>query len=362
MTYTKTRNSKNNDQKITKAFEKIVSGPEVRRLNKNAIGIDIGTSKTVFVTNNKRNSNNTFLSQLNAFLSVEYSKFTEDILRQNKIKHIKWDKSLFVYGDGAQIFANMLNTETRRPLRKGLLNSQEANAVEILKGILEDLIPDTVVPNSPLCFSIPGAPVDSATDLIYHESILKKILDTKGFNSKSINEGMAVVFSELEDENFTGFGISAGGGMCNVCLSYLSIPHISFSITKGGDYIDDAVASVTSEVNTRVRDIKEHDLDLLKKPDNEIEEALQIYYDDLIKSLVTEMKKYINKTSRIPKVENPIPIVLSGGTAKPNGFKERFETVLHKIDFPIEISEVRMARDPINATARGALIAAMHEG
>ncbi|MFW3147052.1 MAG: DUF362 domain-containing protein, partial [Thermoplasmatota archaeon] len=49
-----------------------------------------------------------------------------------------------------------------------------------------------------------------------------------------------VVFSELEDENFTGLGISAGGGMCNVCLAYLSIPLVTFSITKGGDYLDDA--------------------------------------------------------------------------------------------------------------------------
>ena len=54
----------------------------------------------------------------------------------------------------------------------------------------------------------------------------------------AINEGLAVVFSELEDENFTGIGISCGGGMCNVALAYLSIPSIMFSIPKGGDFID----------------------------------------------------------------------------------------------------------------------------
>ncbi|MEA1933427.1 MAG: hypothetical protein U9N60_03205 [Thermodesulfobacteriota bacterium] len=35
----------------------------------------------------------------------------------------------------------------------------------------------------------------------------------------SINEGLATVMSELAHDNFTGIGISMGGGMCNVCLS-----------------------------------------------------------------------------------------------------------------------------------------------
>jgi hypothetical protein len=54
--------------------------------------------------------------------------------------------------------------------------------------------------------------------------------------------------------------------MCNVCLAYLSVPLVSFSINKGGDYIDDATASVTGTINTRVRGIKENGFDLQKKP------------------------------------------------------------------------------------------------
>jgi hypothetical protein len=37
--------------------------------------------------------------------------------------------------------------------------------------------------------------------------------------------------------NFSGIGVSCGG-MCNVCLTYLSVPVISFSVPKGDDYID----------------------------------------------------------------------------------------------------------------------------
>jgi len=165
----------------------------------------------------------------------------------------------------------------------------------------------------------------------------------------------------LEEESFTGLGISAGGGMCNVCLAYLSVPLVSFSINKGGDYIDDAAASVTGTINTRVRGIKENGFDLQEKPNSDIEDALHIYYDDLIMSLVRCLKDSIVQTSTSLKLDRPIPVVLSGGTAKVSGFKERFEHFLKMEDIPLDFSKIRIAEDPLNATAKGALIAAMHE-
>ena len=62
---------------------------------------------------------------------------------------------------------------------------------------------------------------------------------------------------------------------------------------------------------------------------------------------------------RSPKLDQSVPIVLSGGTAIPKGFLNRFTTALGTEDFPIKISEVRVAEDPLNSTARGALMAAL---
>ena len=322
------------------------------------VGVDIGTSKIVF--SEKKNGKIEFSSQRNAFISVDYSKFTEKILNQNQIKYHKIDHSLIVFGDGAETFANMLNTETRRPMCQGLLNPKESYSIEIIKKILDEMLGSSGG-SSKLSFSIPAPPKGSETDIIYHETVLKRHLSEKGYNSTSINEGLAVIFSELEADSFTGLGISAGGGMCNVCLAYLSVPLVSFSIKKGGDYIDDATASVTGTINTRVRGIKENGFDLQRKPDNDIEDALHIYYDDLIMSLVKSLKESIAQTSTALKLDRPIPIVLSGGTAKVRGFKERFEHFLKTENIPLDFSTVRIAEDPLNATAKGALIAAMNE-
>jgi actin-related protein len=149
--------------------------------------------------------------------------------------------------------------------------------------------------------------------------------------------------------------------MCNAALAYLSIPSIMFSLTKGGDYIDKSVAAVVSEHATRVRVIKEETLDLARSPKDKMEKALHIYYEDLVESLVDQLRKAISKAEKLPRTDRPLPIVLSGGTAKPRGFKDLFERTLKSRSFPIEVAEVRMAKDPLTATARGALIAAMYE-
>ena len=60
-----------------------------------------------------------------------------------------------------------------------------------------------------------------------------------------------------------------------------------------------------------------------------------------------------------PNALRPVPLVLSGGTALPKGFRERFEKLLGESEFPIEVSEIRLAREPLTTTARGALVAAL---
>ncbi len=361
------KKDKKREKEIAEAAHKVLSqkasdkgsSRKISGLDQSSVGVDIGTSKIAFAK--RKDSKLEFTSQLNGFITVEYSKFTENILKQNQISHYESEDSIIVYGDGAEVFASILNKEMRRPMRQGLVNPKESNAIEIIKGILDDIVGPPAKKGSQLCFSVPGVPEEAGSDVIYHEAILGRYLSDKGYNVKSINEGLSVIFSELEDENFTGIGISAGGGMCNVCLAFLSVPVISFSIRKGGDYIDDAVASVTGEVNTRIRMIKEKELDLTIKPSDDIEDALHIYYDDLILTLVRKLRESIIQTAKVPELSRPIPVVLSGGTAKPDGFAERFEMLLDREDLPVDISEVRMAKDPLYATAKGALIAASYQ-
>jgi hypothetical protein len=214
-----------------------------------------------------------------------------------------------------------------------------------------------------LCFSAPGKGEGVNGNLVYHEAVLKQFLQSLGYKVKAINEGQAVVFSELQDENFTGIGVSFGGGMCNVSVSFMSMPMITFSVPKGGDYIDRNVAEVMGERNTtKVRLFKEEKLDLSRPPKDEMTGALHIFYEDLMRTLIDRLRSEFAKSGQLPKVDRPMTVVLAGGTARPTGFLQKFEQLLRaEGDFPVQISEVRMASDPLTATARGCYIAALSE-
>ena len=102
-------------------------------------------------------------------------------------------------------------------------------------------------------------------------------------------------------------------------------------------------------------------MDLSRAATDKVTKALHIYYDKLIETLVEELKGAVSRSAKLPRAEYELPLVLAGGTAMPRGFKERFEKVLRARPLPFDIGEVRLASNPLTATARGTLVAALAE-
>jgi hypothetical protein len=328
-----------------------------------ALGLDVGTSRIVLAS--QEDEAFKFDTQLNAFVCVPFSRMTEKALTREGVPFARNGSDLLVHGNEAPRFADLLNSETRRPMTQGVLNPAEPESVPVMRQIVEAMTSSFRDNRPKLCFTVPAWPLAAngvnEEGLTYHEATLRQIFAELDYEVLGINEGLAVIYSELEDTNFTGIGISCGGGLCNVALSYLSMPAMSFSIPKAGDYIDSSAATVTGDLANRVRLVKEERFHFNGHFVDKLQQVLTVYYDDMINGLLTAMKEAFSNPKRMPKLSKPIPLVLSGGTASPKGFRDRFEKLLRATDFPIQISEVRLARDPHTATARGALIAALTE-
>jgi actin-like ATPase involved in cell morphogenesis len=329
--------------------------PEVDEVG--AVGLDVGTSRIVVAGGYNGHKAQT---QLNSFVAVPYSRMTEAILQQNKMVYHRNGKDLYVFGNDSERFASFFSAEPRRPMQHGVMNPQEPMGQQIIQAIIESVVPRGRK-NELLCFSIPGRGEGAESNLVYHEAVIKNFMHSLGYEAKAVNEGLAVVFAELQNENFTGIGISCGGGMCNVCVAFLSVPMLTFSLPMAGDYIDLSVAAVVDEPVTRVRLIKEESLDLSRPPKDKVTSALHIYYEEVINSMVEKLREEFESSRQLPKIERPMPIVISGGTAKPRGFLQKFEATVKGNGFPVQIADVRMASDPLTATARGCYIAAMSE-
>jgi len=321
------------------------------------LGLDVGTSRIVVAR--CADGKYEYESQLNAFLTLPYSKLAVSLLDRENVFHEVKGSEIVVFGNDAQRFAEIFHADARRPMVNGVLNPREPHGLAVLRALIRKLVGTAASAGQKVFFSVP-APLACAKDGVsYHEASIHQILTELGFDATPIEEGLAVVFGELGGANYTGIGISCGSGLCNVCLAVLSVPVISFSLHKAGDFIDEQAGMVTGELATRMRVEKEQSFFLNGMSGDRVRNALTVYYGEMIANLVETLRSEIASTQRLPKLDQSIPLVLSGGTVLPKGFLEHFQKALRASDFPLRLSEVRVSGDALNSTARGALMAAL---
>jgi hypothetical protein len=322
-------------------------------------GLDIGTANLVCAA--RTTDGETIIrAQRNAFMDIVSNPFTKNMLTKLDVNYVVSDGALCVLGDPAFEFANIFNRNMRRPMKNGFISPDETDALPMIKVLVENIVGHPREKGDVCYFSIPAEPVDMEMNVVYHKGIFQGILRRLGYTPRDMIEGHAVVFSELADEDFTGIGISCGGGLFNVCVCYKTVPAISFSISRGGDWIDENVARVTGIPVSRATFIKERGVDLTN-PRNRVEEAVAIYYRNLITYTLDVLKHEFKHSRSLPTFPEPIVIACSGGTTMIEGFEDMFREEFEKSDFPIEVKEIRRAADPLNSVARGLLVASISE-
>lgn len=321
------------------------------------IGLDVGTSRIVAARCSDKKYR--YESQLNAFLTLPYSKLADSLLQRENVFHEVRGTEILVAGNDAEKFAEVFHVEVRRPMLNGVLNPREPHSLAVVRSIIGKLLGPAAGEKQKVYFSVPAGMDDGQDGIEYHQASLGQILTELGYAPTPINEGLSVVFGELGESNFTGIGISCGSGLCNVCLAVLSVPVISFSVKKAGDFIDSRAAMVTGDLAIRMRLQKEQAFRLNGLNGDRVQNALNVYYQEMITNLVESLRAHISSAQRLPKLEQSIPLVLSGGTAMPPGFLDHFVTAMKTHELPLKLSDVRISADPLNSTARGALMAAL---
>ncbi len=323
----------------------------------NPIGLDVGTSRIVAAR--AAGKKYVYEAQLNAFFTLPYSRLAESLLQRENVLHQVTRNEIVVSGDDAEKLAEVFHAETRRPMKEGILNPQEPHALDVVRSLIAKLLGKAGAPGQKVFFSIPAPVSGNEGGIRHHQESIRQLLTELGYQPTPIEEGLAVVFGEMTASNFSGIGISCGSGLCNVCLAIMSVPVISFSVPRAGDFIDSQSALVTGDVSTRLRLQKEQGFRLNGMNGSRVNNALTVYYDQVIENLVVTLKESISAAPRLPRLTQPIPLVLAGGTVMPEGFFERFKAALQAHELPVKLSEVRVSAEPLSSTARGLLMAAL---
>jgi len=323
------------------------------------VGLDCGTMN--FVSARKSGKKVTTARVRDAFIDLppEHKR----MLKLSNTAFAEIDGKLVVIGDDALNTANLLNREARRPLQGGLISAGELDAQTIISLMMKQILGDPRKPGEKCCYSVPSAAVDvGGSDVTYHSAILGKIVNELGYSAEPANEALAIVFSECTSENFCGLGISYGSGMTNVSLAFNAMSALEFSLGRGGDWIDNGAAKAVGSTKAKMCAVKESGIDITK-PKDRSEEAISLFISTLIDYTIDNIIAQFVKVKSELLVPKPIPIIVSGGTSLAGGFLEKFqERFEQKRDrFPIQISEVRPAGDPMTAVATGLLVLSQME-
>ncbi|MGH7162298.1 MAG: hypothetical protein ACREID_02345 [Planctomycetota bacterium] len=321
-------------------------------------GLDVGTANLLSASQ-KRNGQVIVKRERNMFLEVPSdAQRNRSMLTRLNVPYVSYRDRLFVLGDSSFSLANMFGRDVRRPMMDGFLSPYEQDAIPMLRFFIERLLGPRHLENEPVYFSVPAPSIDRQNDTIYHQGVVEGLLRKLGYVPHPINEGQAIVYAELAARDFTGIGVSCGGGMFNVCVAYKTIPAVTFSVCRGGDWIDEHVAKVMGIPRTRATDLKESEGLNLMEPRNREEEAVVLYYRNLIEYVLKNLAQRFSLAHDVPSFTDPVEIVLAGGTSLVGGFVEIFGQEVKKVEFPLRVASIRRAEDPLTSVVRGCLIAA----
>ncbi len=136
-----------------------------------------------------------------------------------------------------------------------------------------------------------------------------------GYKPKTVEEGLAVVFAELDEDDFNGIGIACIPDHYSVCVAHRSWPVVTFSL------------------------------------DNVVER-------DTIHEVVQALAAQCLANKSLLGFGKVVRVVLGGEVASKDRRVDHFRDELAKVKLPFAVSQPTVARSPESALARGALVAA----
>lgn len=304
----------------------------------------------------------------NAFVELPQSLDIEEVLKSNNWQYIKDGENYYVVGDDCLKIANIFpgKVEVRRPMADGVLNKNEDKKLVVLAELVRSSIGNAPDKNSWVCICVSSESIDGAVDSTFHKNRLTALFTRLGWKVKVIEEAHAVILSErptvVEEDGtvvpYSGIGLSFGAGKANCMLAYKGLPVIGISVSRSGDWIDKQVSDQTGVAISQVISAKEKKLDFDQIDDSDdVIFALDAYYDAMIEYV---FKHFARKFQEVKSQFNqPLDIVVAGGTSMPKGFCNKLEKIVRELDLPFEIKEIRHAKSPRNAVAEGLLTQAI---
>src|SRR5262249_20696080 len=156
-----------------------------------AKAIDIGTS--FIVGAELKGGKEVFQIERDAFFSMPKEDFAEEMLNDAGAKYLVKGDQIFVVGEDALKYCMITGKQDayRRPMRQGVLNPGEEEAIPLLERLVEGIVGKPSQQGEVIAATIPAPPLDEEGDVTFHKIVVERFLKKLGYDVRILNEALA---------------------------------------------------------------------------------------------------------------------------------------------------------------------------
>jgi hypothetical protein len=328
-----------------------------------SIALDIGTSGLRSLYRSGRTLRG---RQAPAFyVTVPADPVERRLLEKMCVPFSTCDGSYVVFGSHAIDLSQSLKMPLIPVLPNGALPEKDPLGRQVAATLVESLIPPRGVRAGTAGVIVPGNPSVESDDSLL--GFVDRLLSLKGYRTLLVHSGLACVLAELNDQRFTGIGLSVGASSSSLCVAHNGRSLGEWTVRRGCDQIDETFARsrarflFDSDGNkylnipsvTRWRTTSPIDL---AAPRHDDEDLLASLCREWLSAVFREIGERLAR-ARLQALPASLSLVVGGGPARMTGFDQLVAESLHRSNFPLRVSEVRVGQPSEFTHARGCLIA-----
>jgi hypothetical protein len=289
------------------------------------------------------------------------------ILQDQMIPYAECDGTLAIIGSNAEKVAWLRRLPCASLLPEGLVPTDDPPARQMLSLLTEAILPPLNNTRNLCAISVPGVR-DQTNRSRRNEEFLCRLVRMQGYHPFVIQPAEAALLVTGNDLGFSGISIVLGAETTSFCLARHGVALATETLAVGTNWIDSELArqfqiQIFDEEGNAYLDIESVRQWKLKAGPNlmhstgERERLLSRLYAVVLDRLTrTVMAMLSNPNVRNTIQRQRLSIILSGGGSLVDGLVPMLTDRFIEHQISDRVLAIRLARDPLNAVVRGALI------
>ena len=282
------------------------------------------------------------------------------------------DGALALIGDNAAAYSSLFHVRPQELLPQGHLPTNNPVARQCLAALVEALLGEPDQPGEICCVTLPGGEMFQSLATSNELEFFTRLIRLRGFTPQVLPASMAAVLAQLVSRSFTGIGLSFGAAASELVLAHRGIEVALSSSPRGGGWLDELIAErfnyllcdSTGESFldlVQAAEYRQNFNSTLASPFDDGSQFVTEIHRDLAYGLIRSAAVEFSKQPRTLDVPQPLSVIVVGGVARIQGFRELLHEVFESARFPLTINDIQFATDSDFTVARGCLINAQLE-